>query len=144
MNTNENRARRRARWGVEKERERDERRGQRKPRRQSGGSFVTVMASTPGLQPPRLAPPSRLPANTRPTRAQLSRCRFTYTYNNTRVFPVGKILIPIESLSRNPDLKSSFEKKWIDILWNRERFNISSLLFLFPFSNLTSLFGIVL
>lgn len=61
----------------ERKRERDEE-SRGKPRQQSGGSFVTVMASTPGLQPPRLAPPSRLPANTRPTRAQLSRSRFTY------------------------------------------------------------------
>ncbi|KAK9301321.1 hypothetical protein QLX08_006263 [Tetragonisca angustula] len=50
---------------AEREKERKARRGeaprleeerQRKPRRQSGGSFVTVMASTPSLRPPRLAP----------------------------------------------------------------------------------------
>lgn len=70
MNTNEPRARG-CRGEGRRKRQRDEER-QRKPRRQSGGSFVTVMASTPGLRPPGPTPPSRLPVNTRPTRAQLS------------------------------------------------------------------------
>lgn len=80
MNTNEARRRVRAREGVsgtenglendrriegsEKGRQRDRegandrhaKERQPEPRRQSSGSFVTVMASTPGLQPPGLAP----------------------------------------------------------------------------------------
>lgn len=40
--------------GRERERKRQTREErQPEPRRQSDGSFVTVMASTPGLQPPR-------------------------------------------------------------------------------------------
>lgn len=44
------------RRGEKEATKREEEREQRKPRRQSGGSFVTVMASTPGLRPLRLAP----------------------------------------------------------------------------------------
>lgn len=97
---------------VEREREWEARRGQRKPRRQSGGSFVTVMASTPGLQSPRLAPPSRLPAtHTTHTRATLEKSIYLYNpFAGSRVFPVGKNLD--RSSSRNEFEK---EKKWIDI-----------------------------